>query len=96
MRFTKTGKEAGDCTTPYSVTDYKATTVQEFINEVLENFQNEWGRISVGGWFGMYPSCEYRYGKLITELPQELLDKKIKKIDSNGGWTCMDYEIYTE
>ena len=36
MKLTAIGRTLGDETTPYSVTEYKAKTVVEFVNEVLE------------------------------------------------------------
>lgn len=36
MNFIKTGPTGGDETAPYSVADYRAKTVVEFIHEMLE------------------------------------------------------------
>ena len=96
MKFTQNGRTSGDETTPYIVTDYKAKTVREFIDEVITN-TNEWGYIAVkksGFGFITSPKCEYRYGKLLSELPTELLDLEIRKIESCGGWSRMDYLIW--
>lgn len=38
MKFTAIGRTRGDETTPYAVTEYKAKTVGEFINEVLTEY----------------------------------------------------------
>ena len=98
MKFTRTGPTSGDCTTPYSVTDYKAQTVGEFIEEVLQD-KNEWGYVKVCipdcSWLA-YPSCEYRYGSIVDELDSSYLEKKIKSVDASGGWTFMAYYITTE
>lgn len=96
MKFTQIGKTMSDETTPYKVTGQKARTVREFINEVLEEKPHEWGYISVGKHFyqsGAIGVCEYRYGKLITEMPANALDVEIKEILACGGWTRMDYTI---
>ncbi len=96
MKFTQLAFESGDCTAPYFVTDYKAKTVGEFIQEVLKERSNEWGYISVGRHFyqsNIIGVCEYRYGKLLTEMPQDVLDIEIKTIDASGGWSRMDYTI---
>ena len=45
MKFTQLAFESGDCTAPYFVTDYKAKTVGEFIQEVLKERSSEWGYI---------------------------------------------------
>lgn len=99
MKFTQIGKTMCDETTPYEVTGQKSRTVREFIEEVLEEKPNEWGYISVGGHF-FQPrkkgSCEYRYGKLLSEMPEELLDVEIREILAYGGWTRMDYTINWE
>lgn len=99
MRFEQIGRTAGDETTPYKVTDFKSRTVGEFIQEVLMENPDEWGYISVGGHFYQTRkrgSCEYRYGKLLSEMPEELLDVEIREVLANGGWSCMDYTINWE
>lgn len=96
MKFTSIGQTSGDETTPYFVEDYKATTIGEFINEVLNEFPDEWGYFSFNGSFVANPNrCEYRYGKLITNFPNaDILNEPIYYITSRGGWSRMDYEIY--
>ena len=99
MDFKKNGRTAGDETTPYIVTNYKAKTVGEFIQEVLKENPNEWGYISVGGHFYQQRAkgiCEYRYGKLVSEMPKEFLGVEIKEVLANGGWSRMDYTINWE
>ena len=63
MHFIQTGRTGSDETTPYKVTEYQATTVLAFINEVLSERPNEWGRITViakdKGWL-CSPSVEYK------------------------------------
>ena len=95
MTFTEIGKTAGDDTTPYKITDYKAKTVGEFVEEVLTERPNEWGYISVNKHFYQSgnTSCEYADGLLKTELPKEVLDIEIKEIMACGGWSRMDYTI---
>ena len=94
MKFTATGNTAGDGITPYKVTDYEATTVGEFINEVLENYPNDWGDFNVGdGRFLLNPHCEYRDGILLDEFQKTTLKKKIESVKAAGGWSRMDYAI---
>ena len=45
MRFTKTGPTGGDETAPYSVSDYRAKTIEEFVNEVLEQKTEDLGSV---------------------------------------------------
>lgn len=96
MRFTKIGVERGDCTYAYKVDGYSARTVREFIDEVLHERPQEFGYIAVGGMFISHPCCEYRYGKLLSTLSDDLLDKRIVRVDADGGWSNMDYALYVE
>ena len=99
MKFTQIGKTMGDETTPYEVTEQKSRTVREFIEEVLKEKPHEWGYISVGKHYyqgGAIGVCEYRYGKLVTKMPDNALDVEIKKISAYGGWSRMDYTINWE
>lgn len=96
MEFVRTGSERGDCTAPYKVTNYKSTTVREFIDEVIRERSNEWGYFSINGGFVLNNDrCEYRYGKLLYDFPDSsVLDKRIDHINGDGGWSRMDYSIY--
>ena len=91
MKLTAIGRTLGYETTPYSVTDYKAKTVVEFVNEVLERTR-EWGYINVNE----LGSIEYRKGELLNPIPDTWQYKMIDKIESVGGWTRMDYYITTK
>lgn len=99
MRFQQVGRTAGDETTPYKVLDFKSRAVGEFTQEVLMENPDEWGYISVGGHFYQTRkrgSCEYRYGKLLSEMPKELLGIEIREVLASGGWSRMDYTINWE
>lgn len=99
MNFIQIGRTMGDETTPYKVTGFKSRTVGEFIQEVLKEKPSEWGYISVGGHFYQsrkMGSCEYRYGRLLSEMPKELLGVEIKEVLASGGWSNMDYTINWE
>ena len=91
MKSTQISPTGGDCTATYSITDYKATTVGEFINEVLTEYPSEWGKIEDNNHRLI---AEYSYGKVVTSnVTAELLNKQIIKIIGNGGWSRMDYII---
>lgn len=96
MEFRRVGPERGDCTAPYSVTKYKATTVKEFIDEVIKEYPEEWGYFSINSDIVLNENtCEYRYGSLLSDFPDKsVLDKKIEYVDSSGGWSRMDYIIH--
>lgn len=97
FKLIQTGREGGDCTAPYDVELDKEYTVREFITEVLINRPNEWGDIYYCEGVKIRlvddPHCEYRYGILLTTLPEEILDKKVIYVTAHGGWSSMDYFI---
>jgi hypothetical protein len=95
MDFTQTSRVRGDETASYAVSNYKAKTVREFVDEVILN-EREWGYIKVvvkGVSWLSYPECEYRWGKLLSTLPAQYLDKEITNVEGDGGWSRMDYYI---
>ncbi len=94
IKLTQCTPTGGDCTAGYSVTLDKDYTVEEFINEVLT--KNEWGYIGIWSdeqaWFDRGdPYCEYKRDKLITQMPNDIMGKKIVKAKASGGWSNMDY-----
>jgi hypothetical protein len=74
----------------------KEYTVNEFIQEVLA--QEEWGYIGIYSPNKIFgdPKCEYRDDKLLYSLPDEYLNKKVIKVTADGGWSRMDYLLWTE
>jgi len=97
FKLIQTHAAGGDCTAPYKVELDSPYTVGEFIKEVLMKCSNEWGDFEVrtaGGWF--HPTIfrvEYKYGKLMENIPEEIASLSIVKASSCGGWTAMDYNI---
>ena len=96
FKFKRTGGPFGDCTCNYDIEFDRPYTVAEFINEVLTERSDEWGYIRVVTGNSRYegPKCEYRYGKLLSTLPEEYLDKHIAVCEANGGWTAMTYWLW--
>lgn len=96
MKFTAIGRTIGDETTPFAVSDYRAKTIVEFINEVLED-ESEWGYIEVkdglDGGFHWCTRIEYRYGELLNEIPDAWQYREINEVTACGGWSRMDYFI---
>lgn len=88
MKFTAIGRTLGDETTHTRVTDYKAKTVVEFVNEVLER-RREWGEIAVQG----LGCVEYRHGELLDTIPDAWQYRGIGSVSACGGWSRMDYHI---
>lgn len=98
FKMIKTGPTRSDCSAPYDVILDKEYTVREFIETVLKENSGEWGEVyyHTNKDISVFdsPKCTYRYGKLISEpLPEEYLNKTIKKVIADGGWTNMDYLI---
>lgn len=90
------GKVYGDCIFHYNVELDRAYTVNEFVNTVLT--RKEWGYIGIycdGTFFGK-PKCEYRYGKLMYTLPDNVMKRRVVKAIAEGGWTRMDYLLWIE
>ena len=92
------GPSRGDCTAHYNVELLKSFTVGEFIQYVINERPGEWGYIGIHNdgdpWFSEgEPSCKYKRGKLLSEMPSEILDKKIKSISADGGWSSMNYKL---
>lgn len=90
----KIGADRGDCTAPYSVQLDKEYTLKEFIDAILQFKNDEWGYIGIRDnkpfTFGE-PKCEYSHGKLLYNMPENILDKKVLQAIADGGWTRMDY-----
>jgi hypothetical protein len=90
LEFKKTIPMGSDGTAGYDVELDKDYNVKTLLEEIL-NKKRDWGKISVknGG------SCEYRYRKLLSELSNNDLSKKVKKVTAVGGWSLLDYYIET-
>ena len=95
------GDVRSDCTAPYNVELDRVCTVREFISEVLT--KNEWGYIEIDGQsedftdriFGN-PRCFYKGNEVTYTFPDEWLDKTVKSVKADGGWSNMDYLITVE
>lgn len=89
MRRNQVGRTGGDETAPFDVYDYKAITAEEFAHEVLISEPNEWGYISVMG----SGRVEYRYGKLVSKIPENWKDLTVVGVKGSGGWSRFDYYL---
>ena len=103
FKFMYKGPENSNCTAPYNISLLKDVTLGEFIDIVTlgtdEIGRTEWGHIGFGQ--GYYPfsehRCEYRYGHIVkSNIPTELLTKKVIRVRASGGWSCMDYVVDLE
>lgn len=88
-----------DCSTFYEVVFEKGATVKDLLNYVLSNPQ--WGTLRVVDEIKFFcktiASCDFDRGVLKGgEIPQEILNKKIKRAVCNGGWGNMSYEVEVE
>ena len=93
MKFTQLHATGSDETAPYSVTEFKAKTVGEFINEVLDSHKGDWGYFHVSHPNLRGYKCEYRYGKIVSPISENANKYEIESVESSGGWSRMDYFI---
>lgn len=92
----KYGKAYSDDTWEYIVTT-DCKRVGDFINEWLDNYPKEWGKIRIllpdVDYFDC-PACEYQYGVIILNpFMKEDLDRSIVSVSGSGGWSCSDFNI---
>lgn len=97
FKLVQSGPTGGDCTAPYDVLLNGEYTVEQFIHDVLLD-EREWGRIGIYDSRSIFgnPSCEYRYGELVSKLPDEYLKLNVTKARASGGWSLMDYILTVE
>ncbi len=100
IKLIQTRPESRDCTAPYDVKFDKPYTIGELVNEVLTTRRNGWGDFEVregGSWFKpTICRVDYRYGKLMGELPEDIAKLPIVRATAYGGWSAMDYNIIVE
>jgi len=83
--------DCGDATSWYSVTG--AATLRNLIDEVLNDKDDEWGYITVNNIFDGI-KLKYDHGRIVSNaIPDYYLDKPIKSIQANGGWSMMEYIV---
>ena len=63
------------------------------VEEILSEHPNDWGYFGVydGKHIFGYPSCEYRKGIMLSNLPEEIMNRQIEYVAADGGWSRMDY-----
>ena len=90
-------RDISDATSWYNVLLLQPMTVREFVDLMLAEHPDEWGD------FHVRPShrilCEYKYGKITStndEQMNEIGDKRIVRVDANGGWSMMSYFFEVE
>lgn len=81
----------GDETATYEVALDKNCTVKELLDAVL-SITDEWGYLSIKNG----DSCEYKWGKLLSNFGKDDLDKIVLKVTASGGWSRMDYYVTVE
>lgn len=101
--LTKIGDDRSDCTAAYTVDLCKDCTVAVFVNEILRCRSDEYGDIKIffketPGWIIKSPEamCTYKYGKMLSSLPEVYTSKKVLSASADGGWSRMDYCLVIE
>ena len=92
-------RNRGDCTCDYSIELDKLYTVEEFVNAILNHIKDKFGYIGIDNsiWYSPgAPYCEYKYGVLLSNLPEDILNRKVSSAKSIGGWGRMDYKLVLE
>lgn len=94
-----TGGPYGDCCYSYDVKLVQEYTVKEFVEEILKEKPNEWGKIRIVTdinkiFSSKRDECSYHYGKIDYWFSNSrILNANIDKAKARGGWTSMDYFI---
>lgn len=85
---------SGDEISHYKVHFLENPTLREFIDWVLSTNPREWGYIEIRN----YPSrIKYDNGSIVRcTIPDEQLNKRIRLIRKDGGWSAMDYTVEFE
>ena len=95
IELVKTSSPYGDSTCMYDVIFKSEMTLQEFVNEVLDN-KSEWGIITVKDTnFTTIIRIKYKYGVIENneEIHLKMEDYHILSATANGGWSLMDYRV---
>lgn len=97
IKLIQTHAAGGDACAPYDVKFDKPYTIGELIEEVLTRFSNEWGDFEVrhegAGYFDSFYRVDYKYGKLLGEVSEDIATLPIISATSYGGWSAMSYNI---
>lgn len=99
--LTQCTKTFGDCTAEYRVGLDKEYTLQEFVDAILTNKKDEWGKISIAkrnsSWY-CCPYIDYQYGNITVKsnIPEKVFGYKVKSVIASGGWSLMDYIVALE
>lgn len=86
----------GDYTCEYGIELDRLYTVSEFVNSIINHIKDEFGYIGIdnGIWYSPgAPYCEYKYGVLLSNLPEDILSRKVSSAKSIGGLGRMDYKL---
>lgn len=87
LKFKQTSGPHGDAMSNYDVTS-EARNVKDFVLEVLTDNKNEWGVFYIDRKY------EYNRGKLLNNIPENILHSEIVyPVKANGGWSLMSYWI---
>jgi hypothetical protein len=99
--FLQTHSSGGDGTAPYDVHLNEAFTLSEFVQWVLENRPQEWGRFSLSGGVETVGLFSYKYGEVIKDVMSEsdyatIKTTRVKEVKAGGGYSNMNYVIVLE
>lgn len=93
-------RDNGDATSDYKVSFTESFTVEQFLHEYLST-KDEWGYVSINKPFYFSRDnvlLEYNRGNALypnTTLLEQVRHKTVTKIEASGGWSRMDYILFT-
>lgn len=73
----------------YDVILHKPMTVYEFIREMLEDNNDEWGCIDIDEW--LHTVCKYDHGMIKGDFPLTIANRTIVDASAMGSWGQMNY-----
>ena len=80
----------GDETSGYDVSIPEDISVEEFVQMVIIQKPNEWGKITCG----RRQIADYKHGELMRGPDYDALkNAHIAAVSAHGGWSLMDYNI---
>ena len=94
LKLQQVGGIGGDSTYKYRVQLPIPVTVAEFIQKALDG-PGKFGEISIKDYKnpGRGPKCTYENGDYLSEIPEDMLKKRVWAATAHGSYGRLDYEL---
>lgn len=88
------GEAGGDSTYKYRVQLSEPITVAKFIQKAIDG-PGKFGTIRIKDYKnpGRGPKCTYENGDYISEIPEDMLQKRVWAATAHGSYGHLDYEL---